>query len=114
MLQKHIKDELIILKRNTVNEKDTLIIAFGRFSGKILLKARGSKNINSRFIGRLEPLTVIKAQIYNSGKSLTLTGAEAITAPPLAPSYRNFEINQIICKNPVLNTPKRRSKSIHI
>jgi recombinational DNA repair protein (RecF pathway) len=54
MQRKQLKDDLIILKRFTINENDILVNAFGRFSGKIQLKAKGSKKILSKFTGRLD------------------------------------------------------------
>lgn len=98
MHRKNIKDELIILRKQTVNENDVLITAFGKYSGKIFLKARGSKKITSRFTGKLEILSCINADLYFSGKSYTLTNASLIHEPPIALNLKNFQITHDICK----------------
>jgi DNA repair protein RecO len=97
MYKKYFKDDLIILKRFTINENDILVNAFGRFSGKIQLKAKGGKNILSKFTGRLEPLSIIQAEIYNSGKSLTLTNAHLKYNILDTPNFQTFELSQKIC-----------------
>ena len=98
MHRKHVKDELIILKRFPVNENDLLIFAFGKHSGKITLKAKGSKKLNSKFTGKLEPMCVINAEIYFSGKSYTLTNASSLIDPPIAENLDTFNTSQKICK----------------
>jgi DNA repair protein RecO len=97
MQRKQLKDDLIILKRFTINENDILVNAFGRFSGKIQLKAKGSKKILSKFTGRLEPLSIISAEIYDSGKSYTLTTANLKFCPIQESNYQAFELSQKIC-----------------
>jgi len=96
--KKHLKDELIILKKININENDLLILAYGKFSGKLILKAKGSKKINSRFTGRLELLSHLSAEIYFSGKSYTLTNAQLIQTAPLKSEYQVFQLSQYICK----------------
>lgn len=98
MHRKNLKDELIILRRQTVNENDVLLTAFGKHLGKIFLKARGSKKITSRFTGKLEILSCINADLYFSGKSYTLTNASLINEPPIALNLKNFQITHNICK----------------
>lgn len=98
MHRKNIKDELIILRRQTVNENDVLLTAFGKHLGKIFMKARGSKKITSRFTGRLEILSCINAELYFSGKSYTLTNATIIHEPPIGLNLKNFQITHNICK----------------
>jgi DNA repair protein RecO len=78
MPNKHIKDEIIILKSVTIEEHDSLVNVFARMHGKIMIKAKGSKKITSKFTGRLEPLSLISAEIYDSGRSFTLTGIRKI------------------------------------
>ncbi len=99
MQRKQFKDDLIILKRFTINENDILVNAFGRFSGKIQLKAKGSKKILSKFTGRLEPLSIISAEIYDSGKSYTLTNANLKFCPLgiQESNYETYELSQKIC-----------------
>jgi DNA repair protein RecO len=97
MEQKHFKDDLVILKKFTINENDLLVNAFGRFSGKIQLKAKGSKKILSKFTGRLEPMSIIQAEIYNSGRSFTLTNANLKICPSIDTSLANFNLSQKIC-----------------
>lgn len=99
MQRKQFKDHLIILKRFTVNENDLLLTAFGRFTGKIQIKAKGSKKILSKFTGRLEPFSIIEAEIYNSGKSYTLTTANLKFCPiENSFNYQNYELSQKICQ----------------
>jgi DNA repair protein RecO len=97
MHRKHIKDELLILRRFAVNENDLLISAFGKNLGKINLKAKGSKRINSQFTGKLEPLSIIKTEIYFSGKSYTLTNATSLINPPIDQDLKTFATSQKIC-----------------
>jgi DNA repair protein RecO len=109
MHKKHIKDELIILKRFPINESDLLIIAFGKHCGKITLKAKGSKKINSKFTGKLEPLSLINAEIYFSGKSFTLTNAINLCDPPLAENIETFNTSQKICSVLVRTLPNEEA-----
>jgi len=97
MERKHLKDELIILKRFPVNENDLLISAYGKTLGRISIKAKGSKKITSKFTGRLEPLSQITSEIYFSGKSYTLTNAEILNKAPMSPNLKCFEATQEIC-----------------
>lgn len=94
---KQFKDDLIILKKFSINENDLLINAFGRFSGKIQLKAKGGKKILSKFTGRLEPLSIIQAEIYNSGKAFTLTNANLKLSSAIGTNLANFNLSQRIC-----------------
>lgn len=97
-INKFFKDELLILKKFPINENDLLVNAYGKFSGKIQLKAKGAKKIRSKFTGRLEPFQMIEAEIYNSGKSLTITQAnlkrEFLNIPF---TLENFLLQQKIC-----------------
>jgi DNA repair protein RecO len=97
MQQKHFKDDVIILKKFSINENDILVNAFGRFSGKIQFKAKGAKKILSKFTGRLEPLSIIQAELYNSGKSLTLTNANLKLNSSLGTNLSNFNFSQKMC-----------------
>lgn len=97
MTTKHFKDDLIILKRFCINENDLLVTCFGKFSGKIQLKAKGSKKILSKFTGRLEPLNLIQAEIYNSGKSYTLTNAHLKWDNLFQSDLATFNLSQKIC-----------------
>jgi len=103
--KKNYKDELIILKRFSINENDLLLTCFSYLMGKCTIKAKGSKRILSKFIGRLEPLAHITAEIYDSGKSLTLTTANLKSDPPMAPSLESFNSCQSICKNLLQSLP---------
>jgi len=104
--QKHLKDEIIVLRRININENDLLILAFGKYLGNITLKAKGSKKLSSRFSGQLEPLSHLNAEIYNSGKSLTLTNSQVITSPPIDSDYANLMLGQNLCKFLLQNIPK--------
>lgn len=97
MTTKHFKDDLIILKRFCINENDLLVTAFGRMSGKIQLKAKGSKKLLSKFTGRLEPLNLIQAEIYNSGKSYTLTTSHLKCDNLFQSDLATFNLSQKIC-----------------
>lgn len=105
MQTKHFKDEVIVLKRFPINENDLLITVFSKFNGKTTLKAKGSKKILSKFVGKLEPLTVLSAEIYNSGHSLTLVNGQIIIPAPLAPSLQSFETAQKICRTLIMHLP---------
>ena len=98
MEKKHYKDHLIIIRRFVINENDLLLTCYSYLFGKCLVKANGSKRILSKYIGKMEPLSVIQAEIYNSGKSLTLTNATLELAGPMAPSLQTFTVAQKICK----------------
>jgi recombinational DNA repair protein (RecF pathway) len=98
MHRKNLKDELIIIRRQTVNENDVLLTAYGKTLGKIFLKAKGSKKITSRFTGKLEILSCINADLYFSGRSYTLTNASLLQEPPIGLNLQNFQITHSICK----------------
>jgi len=104
--QKHLKDEIIVLRRININENDLLILAFGKYLGNVTLKAKGSKKITSRFTGQLEPLSHLRAEIYNSGKSLTLTNSQLLTPAPIDSDYANLMLGQNLCKFLLQNIPK--------
>jgi len=97
MTTKHFKDDLIVLKRFCINENDLLVSCFGKLSGKIQIKAKGSKKILSKFTGRLEPLNLIQAEIYNSGKSYTLTTAQLKWDNLFQSDLNTFNLSQKIC-----------------
>jgi DNA repair protein RecO len=97
MINKHYKDEIIILKRFCINENDLLVTGFGKLSGKIQLKAKGSKKLLSKFTGRLEPLSLIQAEIYNSGKSHTLTNVSLKYDNLFQFDLETFNLSQNIC-----------------
>lgn len=98
MDKRNLKDQIIILRRFAINENDLLITAFGKLNGKITIKAKGAKKINSKFSGKLEPLGVLHAEIYSSGKSLTLTTISELQPAPKTENLNNFYATQEICK----------------
>lgn len=73
---KNFKDLAFILKREKFGEADFLITVFSKNHGKIKILAKGSRKIKSKFMGHLEPFSLVNIS-WVSGKSFEiLTGAQ--------------------------------------
>lgn len=92
------KDQLIILRKFPINESDLLVVAFGRQHGKILIKVKGEKKIKSQFKGKMNIFNILNANIYDSGRSFTLTEAQLVQAGPDGTDLHFFQISQQISK----------------
>lgn len=98
MNTKLTKDQLIILRKFPINESDLLVVAFGRTHGKILIKVKGEKKIKSQFKGKMNIFNILNANIYDSGRSFTLTEAQLVKPGPDGTDLLNFQIIQQISK----------------
>lgn len=97
-MQKFIQDQLIILRKFPINESDLLIVGLTKTHGKILVKVKGEKKLNSQFKGKINIFNLLSVQIYDSGKSLTLTEANLIATGPDGTDLSAFHFTQEICK----------------
>jgi DNA repair protein RecO len=98
MNKKLTKDQLIILRKFPINESDLLVVAFGRQHGKILIKVKGEKKIHSQFKGKMNIFNILNANIYDSGRSFTLTEAQLVKPGPDGTNLEYFQISQQISK----------------
>ncbi|SJM48788.1 DNA repair protein RecO [Gulosibacter sp. 10] len=78
-------EEAVVLRAQQLGEADRILTLFGRERGKIRAVARGVRRTSSKFGARLEPLTVIDAQLYSKDpkdrtRLETVTQAVAITS----------------------------------
>ncbi len=71
------KDQAIILKRVKFGEASNLITVFSKNNGKIKILAKGSSRIKSRFLGHIEPLSLIKFSAV-SGRSFEILTSSQI------------------------------------
>lgn len=62
---KSSKIEGIVLKRINIGEADKLVTLFTLDQGKLTLKARGIRRLNSRRAGSLELFNLIRANVHN-------------------------------------------------
>ncbi len=65
------KDRGYILRRKNFSENDTLVVVFSKNYGKLQLLAKGSRKFKSKFLGHLEPFSLIKFEAA-SGKSFDI------------------------------------------
>lgn len=72
------KTEAIIIKRNNFGEADRILTVFTRNNGKLKIKARGVRKINSRRASHVELLNFSVLSLYEGPKLPILTEAETI------------------------------------
>lgn len=101
-MEKFITDQAILLRKFPINESDLLLVLFCKENGKILAKAKGAKKLNSKFKGKLEIFNIINIELYNSGRSYTLTEAKNISTGPDGQDLTAFQNSQHICR--ILNS----------
>lgn len=97
-MDKYIQDQAIVLRKFPINESDLLLVLFCKEQGKILAKAKGAKKINSKFKSKLQIFNIINVEIYNSGRSFTLTEAKNISTGPNGEDLKSFQNSQEICR----------------
>lgn len=101
-MEKFIQDQAILLRKFPINESDLLLVLFCKQNGKILAKAKGAKKLNSKFKGKLETFNIINIELYNSGRSYTLTEAKNISIGPNGQDLTAFQNSQHVCR--ILNS----------
>ena len=108
-MQRFINDEIVILRKFPINESDLLLVVLSKHHGKLLLKVKGERKINSQFKGKINIFNHLSTQIYNSSRTLTLTEANLLNCGPDGTNLKSFSQSQDICKiiNSILpdNTP---------
>lgn len=58
-------EEVVVLRTQLLGEADRIVTLFGRERGKIRAVARGVRRTSSKMGGRLEPFSVVDAQLYS-------------------------------------------------
>lgn len=80
MMIEEVKNQALILKRQDYREYDSLVLLYSFSSGLNYLLARGTKKLNSKLGGHLEPLTLVE-YLEIPGKSYNyLAGVKTIEA----------------------------------
>ena len=74
---RHYKDRAIVLKRKKFGEASNLITVFSKSHGKINILAKGSSKIKSKFLGHIEPLSLIEFSAV-SGRSFEILTSSQI------------------------------------
>lgn len=92
MQQKLYRDDAIVLRTHPLGEADRIITLLTRRHGKVRAVAKGVRRTGSRFGARLEPFTLVDAQLH-AGRSLhTVTQVMTIEAfaAPISADYSRF------------------------
>ena len=79
-------DEAVVLRSRPHGEADRLLTLFGHERGKIRAIVRGVRRTSSKFGGRLEPFTVVDAQLFTRNP-LDRNGLETVTQAVTVASY---------------------------
>lgn len=82
---RQFKDLAVVLKRKKFGEADNLITVFSKNHGKLEILAKGSRKIKSKFIGHLEPFSLVRISVV-SGRSF-----EILTSIQLEKSFLNLK-----------------------
>ena len=80
------RDEAVVLRTYRLRESDRIVVLLTRDNGKVRAVARGVRKTNSKFGGRLEPMSHISVQLRR-GRDLDIVNqAESVSrlAPMLA------------------------------
>lgn len=77
-MSRNYSTEAIVLGSHKLGEADRVVTLLTRQLGKVPTVVKGVRKIKSRFGGRLEPFSVIQAQLYAGRNLHTLTGADTI------------------------------------
>ena len=72
------RDRGVVLRRWKLGETDRILAIFTADHGKVRAVAKGSRKANSRFGGRLEPLSHVSLQLYRGRDLDTITQVETI------------------------------------
>lgn len=90
-------DEVVVLRSRPHGEADRLLILLGRERGKIRAIVRGVRRTSSKFGGRLEPFSVVDAQLFtrnplDRGALETVTQAVTVSsyAPRIVEDYERY------------------------
>lgn len=73
---KQYRDLGIVLRRKGFNESDSLINIFSKRYGKLKILAKGSRKIKSKFVGHIEPFSLIKFSAVSGRSFEILTGSQ--------------------------------------
>jgi DNA repair protein RecO (recombination protein O) len=74
------KEQGIVLRAIKLGEADKIVSILTQGSGKIRAVAKGVRRTNSKFGGRLEPLTHVSLLLYKGRNLDTITQAEIVTS----------------------------------
>ena len=75
--------EAIVLRRVDFGEADRVLHVYSLASGRVGAVAKGVRRTKSRFGGRLEPLSHVSLQLYDTGDGLRIEVEDANPAPPV-------------------------------
>lgn len=70
------KDLAVVLKRKNFGEADSLVTVFSKNHGKLKILAKGSRKIKSRFMGHIEPFSLVKISVVSGRSFEILTGSQ--------------------------------------
>ena len=70
--------EAIVLSYRKLGEADRIVDLFTEQNGRVPTVVKGSRKVNSRWGGRLEPFTRLQAQLYPGRTLHTMTGADTV------------------------------------
>lgn len=82
---KSFEDLAVILKRQNFGEASSIITVFTKNHGKLKILAKGSRKIKSKFMGHIEPFSLVKISIV-SGRSF-----EILTSIEIKKSHHNLK-----------------------
>src|SRR5690606_34076010 len=94
--------EAIVLGNRNLGENDKVIFFYSKDLGKIVVIAKGSKKISSKFTGHLETLNHLKISLYFGPRNIILT--ETLVKKAFTPSSEN--ISQIFSALQIANLLK--------
>ena len=73
---RNLIDLAVILKRDNFGEADSIITVFSKNNGKLRILAKGSRKIKSKFVGHLEPFSLVKISLVSGRSFEILTSCE--------------------------------------
>lgn len=78
------RDDAVVLRTHKLGEADRIIVLFTRGRGKVRAVAKGVRRTKSKFGSRLEPGSIVQAQLYEGRNLDTVTQVQRTEAPPQA------------------------------
>lgn len=78
------RDDAVVLRTHKLGEADRIIVLLTRGRGKVRAVAKGVRRTKSKFGSRLEPGSIIQAQLYEGRNLDTVTQVQRIGAPSQA------------------------------
>ena len=104
------RDSAVVLRTHPLGEADRIVTLLTRSNGRIRAVARGVRRTASKFGARLEPMSLVDAQLHE-GRSLdSVSQAESMFAfgADLAADYPRWTTAQVFCETAERLTPEER------